>query len=255
MARESVNTEEQCNASFPILSNVPLESRRMELRPFRSLRYSPEVVSLRGMSALIAPPSERISAETRTRLLAAAPENIAHVLASETGAGETLKAWLAAGTLIKERRPGLWLYRQSRETGGGTIVLNLLVGLVRLQESTPDLVVRDATPSPQARSRILGYLGETHVDLEPRLLLTRAPISGALSTTRGPDLSAVADGVRHDAFRIGDYAQHVELQGPVKNAEAALADGLARYEAALGFSKAPAAAKLPGARYKLSAIA
>ena len=227
----------------------------MELRPFRSLRFSPDVVSLRGMSALVAPPSERISAEEKTRLLAAAPENIAHVLSSETGAGETLKAWLAAGTLVKERRPGLWLYRQSRDTGGGTVVLNMLVGLVRLEESTPDLFVRDVSPSPQARSRILGYLGETHVDLEPCLLLTRAPISGALSTTRGPDLSAVADGVRHDAFRIGDYAQHVELQGLVKNAEASLADGLDRYEAALGFSKAPAAAKLPGARYKLSAIA
>ena len=98
-------------------------------------------------------------------------------------------------------------------------------------------------------------MGETHADLEPSLLLTRAPISGALSTTRGPDLSAVTDGVRHDAFRITDYAQHVELQGLVKNAEASLADGLDRYEAALQFSKAPAAAKLPGARYKLSAIA
>src|SRR4029078_649075 len=118
MARESVNTEEQCSASFPVLSRVPLESRRMELRPFRSLRYSPEVVSLRGMSALVAPPSERISAEEKTQLLPAATENIAHALSWETGAGETLKAWLAAGTLVKERRPGLWLYRQSRETGG-----------------------------------------------------------------------------------------------------------------------------------------
>jgi uncharacterized protein (DUF1015 family) len=227
----------------------------MELRPFRSLRYSPDVVTLRGMSALIAPPSERIPMETRTRLLAAAPENIVHVLASETGAGETLKSWLLGGTLIKERRPGLWLYRQSWEKEDRTAVLNMLVGLVRLQESTPDLVLPDTTPSAQARSRLLGYLGETHVDLEPCLLLTRAPISGALSTTRGPDLSALSDGVRHDAFRITDYAQHVELQGLVKNAEASLADGLDRYEAALQFSKAPAAAKLPGARYKLSAIA
>jgi uncharacterized protein (DUF1015 family) len=227
----------------------------MELRPFRSLRYSPDIVSRRGMSALIAPPSERLSPELRTRFLAAAPENVSHVIASEAGAGETLKAWLADGTLIKERRPGLWLYRLSRETGSGTVVLNMLVGLVLLQESTPDLVVADTAPSAPARTRQLGYLGETHADLEPCLLLTRAPISGALSTTRGPDLSAVSDGVRHDAFRIGDYAQHVELQGLVKNAEASLADGLDRYEAALQFSKAPAAAKLPGARFKLSAIA
>jgi hypothetical protein len=225
----------------------------MELRPFRSLRYSPDVVSLRGMSALVAPPSERISAEARTRLLAAAPENIAHVLASETGAGETLKAWLAAGTLIKERRPGLWLYRQSRDTAGGTVVLNMLVGLVRLQESTPDLVVQDTTPSAQARSRLLGYLGETHVDLEPCLLLTRAPISGALTTTRGPDLSAVADGVRltpsdrrlRAARRAPGAGQ--ERRGLARGRPGSLRSGAAVLEG-------PAAAKLPGARYS-SAIA
>ena len=193
----------------------------------------------------------------RERLLSAAPENIAHVTAADAGAGETLKSWLAGGTLIKERRPGLWLYRQSRESAGRIVLVNFLVGLVRLQESTPELVVPEpegAAPGP-ARSKRLGFLGETHADLEPCLLLTRAPLSGALSTTRRPDLSAVSDGVRHDAFRIGDYAQHVELQGLVKNAEASLADGLDRYEAALSFSKAPAAAKLPGARYKLCAIA
>jgi uncharacterized protein (DUF1015 family) len=227
----------------------------MELRPFRSLRYSPAVISRRGLSALIAPPSEGIPAEAKERLLSGAPENIVHVIASDRGAGETLKSWLASGTLLKERRPGLWLYRQSRENAGRTVMVNLLVGLVRLQESSPDLVVPESPTPAEARSRRLGFLGETHADLEPCLLLTRAPISGALSTTRGPDLSAVSGGVRHDAFRIGDYAQHVELQGLVKNAEASLAAGLDRYEAALQFSRAPAAAKLPGARYKLSAIA
>lgn len=229
----------------------------MELRPFRSLRYSPSVISTRGLSALIAPPSERIPPQMKERLLSAAPENIAHVTATDAGAGETLKSWLSGGTLLKERRPGLWIYRQSRKSAGGTAIVNLLVGLVRLQESTPELLVPEPeSPAPgQARAQRLGFLGETHADLEPCLLLTRAPISGALSTTRRPDLSAISDGVRHDAFRVGDYAQHVELQGLVKNAEASLAAGLDRYEAALQFSKAPAAAKLSGSRYKLSAIA
>ena len=227
----------------------------MELRPFRSLRYSPAVISRRGLSELISPPIDRTPAEAKERLLSAAPENIAHVIASDEGAGETLKSWLASGTLLKERRPGLWLYRQSREDAGRTVVVNLLVGLIRLQESSADFVVPESPAPAATRSRRLGFLGETHADLEPCLFLTRAPISGALSTTRGPDLSAVSDGVRHDAFRIVDYAQHVELQGLVKNAEASLAAGLDLYEAALQFSRAPAAAKLPGARYKLSAIA
>jgi hypothetical protein len=76
-----------------------------------------------------------------------------------------------------------------------------------------------------------------------------------LSTRRSPELSAVdADGVRHDGFRIGDYGAHVELQGLVKNAEAIIADGHHRWETAIAFSKDPAAAKLPGARFKLCAL-
>src|SRR4029453_8462729 len=77
----------------------------------------------------------------------------------------------------------------------------------------------------------------------------------ALSTRRAPNLTATdTDGVRHDAFRISDYAAHVELQGLVKNAEAIIADGHHRYETALAFSKDPATEKMQGAKYKLCAI-
>ena len=85
--------------------------------------------------------------------------------------------------------------------------------------------------------------------------MTRAPLAAALSTRRRPQLTATdPDGVRHDAFRIDDYAAHVELQGLVKNAEAIIADGHHRYETALAFAADPAAEKLPGAKYKLCAI-
>jgi uncharacterized protein (DUF1015 family) len=101
----------------------------------------------------------------------------------------------------------------------------------------------------------LALLAATKADLELVFLMTRAPLTAALTTRRTPDLSATDQhGVRHDAFRISDYAAHVELQGLVKNAEAIIADGHHRYETALAFSKDPAAAKLPGARYKLCAI-
>ena len=91
----------------------------------------------------------------------------------------------------------------------------------------------------------LALLAATKADLELVFLLTRAPLTAALSTRRTPALSATdPDGVRHDAFRISDYAAHVELQGLVKNAEAIIADGHHRYETALAFSKDPAAEKL-----------
>jgi hypothetical protein len=60
--------------------------------------------------------------------------------------------------------------------------------------------------------------------------------------------------VRHDAFRIGDFAQHVQLQGLVKNAQAALVSGSDLYEAARAFADDAAAVKLSGAKFKLCAI-
>ena len=155
---------------------------------------------------------------------------------------------------FKERRPGLWIDRQALEENGRTVVRPLLVGLVRLSESSEIAMPAD-TVSTETVSKRVGALVAAKSDAEPALVLTRAPLAAALSTTRRPDLTFSDDaGVRHDLIRINDYAQHVELQGLVKNAEAELAAGRELWEAARQFSVSPAAAKLPGAKYKLCAI-
>ena len=60
--------------------------------------------------------------------------------------------------------------------------------------------------------------------------------------------------MRHDAWRLSEYAQHVELQGLVKNAEAVLEEGSELWEAARRFEQDPETTRLPGARFKLCAI-
>ncbi len=234
----------------------------MELRPFRSIRFSPRVLKARGLSAVFAPPYDQISPLGGERLYAQAPENIVRITCRRkdgedpyAGAAQTLADWLADGTLEIERRPGLWIYRQTFAAGGETVVRDALVGLVRLAEYDEGIVRPHERTLAKPKEDRLALLAATKADLELVFLLTRAPLSAALSTRRAPQLTATdPDGVRHDAFRIGDYAAHVELQGLVKNAEAIIADGHHRYETALAFSKDPAAAKLPGARYKLCAI-
>lgn len=157
---------------------------------------------------------------------------------------------------FKERRPGLWIDRQVFGEGGGAIVLPLLVGLVRVEESE-DLQLPEQDSLLEAISKRVGELVSAKADAEPCLILTRAPLAAALATTRRPDFSipAASPGPRHDFFRITDYAQHVELQGLVKNAEAELLSGRELWEAARQFSVSPAAAKLPGAKFKLCSIA
>jgi uncharacterized protein (DUF1015 family) len=234
----------------------------MELRPFRSIRFSPRVLKARGLSAVFAPPYDQISPLGSERLYAQAPENIVRVTCRRkdegdpyAGAAKTLADWLADGTLEKERRPALWIYRQTFTDSGQTFVRDALVGLVRLEEYEARTVRPHERTLAKPKADRLALLAATKADLELVFLMTRAPLSAALSTRRTPQLTATdPDGVRHDAFRISDYAAHVELQGLVKNAEAIIADGHHRYETALAFSKDPAAEKLAGARYKLCAI-
>jgi hypothetical protein len=157
---------------------------------------------------------------------------------------------------FKERRPGLWIDRQAFGEGEDALVLPLLVGLVRVGEGS-EVAFAEAEPQHESVSKRVGQLVSAKADDEPCLLLTRAPLAAALATTRRPDFSIAASGQspRHDFFRINDYAQHVELQGLVKNAEAELFSGRALWEAAAQFSVSPAAAKLSGAKFKLCAIA
>ncbi|HEY6065024.1 MAG TPA: DUF1015 family protein, partial [Thermoanaerobaculia bacterium] len=204
----------------------------MELRPFRSIRYSTATIAERGLSELIAAPG---------RVDSPAPGNIGRLTSPSDAdaAAKTLGNWLSGGIFDKERRPGLWVYRQSFSIGGRPLVRDALVGLVRLGavEKGPILDPYEP-PDPERVAERLALLRALKADFTPSFLLTRAPLSGALATTRSPNLTAVdADGVRHDAFRIADYAAHVELQGLVKNAEAILADGEEIFEAAVEYSK------------------
>jgi hypothetical protein len=220
----------------------------VELRPFRSIRYSRATIAERGLASLIAPPGP---------VEAAGPGNIGRLTspADPDAAAKTLGNWLGGGILEEERRPGLWNYRQTFVHEGATLVRDALVGLVRLTEPSKDRLLRLEEPDTSARDGALALRRALKADFVPALLLTRAPLSGLLATRRRPDLTALdATGVRHDAYRITDYAAHVEFQGAVKNAEAILVEGEDLFEAALEYSKDPAAAKFGGAKYKLSAL-
>lgn len=204
----------------------------------------------RGLSSLIAPPDANAGS--------AAPGNIARLMSADDpdAAATTLKNWLAGGILEKERRPGLWTYRQTFVLDGRPVVRDALVGLVRLgARGKGSLLDPFEPPESERRDRQLALLRALRADFTPSFVITRAPLAGLLATTRRPDLTATdAGGVRHDAFRLADYAEHVELQGAVKNVEAILADGEERFEAAHAYSQDPESAKLPGAKYKLCAI-
>lgn len=204
----------------------------MELRPFRAIRFSPTAMG-------------------------GAPGHVARLTDSggdAAAASGQLRQWFAEGTVWKERRPGLWFYSQTHDRGGAPLVLRFLIGVVRVDPAGDITLPPEDSEPAEAPAARLPVLRELKADFEPALVLTRAPLTAALATTRRPELSLASDGIRHDALRINDFAEHVELQGLVKNAEATLADGREGWEAAREMARDAAAAKLPGAKYKLCAI-
>ena len=131
--------------------------RRMELRPFRSIRFSPRVIRERGLSTVFAPPYDQISPALQESLYAQAPENIVRVIYPKkdgdpyAAAATTLAGWLADGTLEKERGPALWSYRQTFTEEGRTHVRDALVGLVPPREYEAGVVrpTSGRCPSPR----------------------------------------------------------------------------------------------------------
>ncbi|MEP6471885.1 MAG: DUF1015 family protein, partial [Acidobacteriota bacterium] len=133
----------------------------MELRPFRSIRYSRAAIEERGLASLIAPPGADPASVT--------PENIARLTSAgdPDAAAATLADWIARGILEKERRPGLWNYRQTFVHEGATFVRNALVGLVRLAEPSKERLLRLEEPDPAARESALALLRSLKADFRP----------------------------------------------------------------------------------------
>jgi len=103
---------------------------------------------------------------------------------------------------------------------------------------------------------------EARCDLGNRFRISRQElpalgIGARLLRVVGQDLRRVVLGIDGDRQEFPEFSfreHRVELQGLVKNAEAELAGGRELWEAARTFSISPAAAKLPGAKFKLCAI-
>ncbi len=92
-----------------------------EVRPFRALRYEPEVVG--DLAAVVSPPSDEINSTRLAELAARHPKNAVRLDLPIDQQGDepddryrrtarTLAGWRSDGTLRKDPRPSLYAYEQ-----------------------------------------------------------------------------------------------------------------------------------------------
>ncbi len=92
-----------------------------EIRPFRALRFDPEIVG--GLGPIVAPPYDVIGEELRGSLLARSPRNAVRLDLPFGEPGEdpderyrrvarTFAAWRSDGALRKDPKPAVYVYEQ-----------------------------------------------------------------------------------------------------------------------------------------------
>jgi uncharacterized protein (DUF1015 family) len=227
------------------------------IRPFRALRYAPDVVD--DLGAVVAPPYDVLSEEGRARLAARNARNVVRLDAPAVEVGDaeddryrraarTLAAWRSDGTLHKDPRPAIYVYEQSYRVPGTDVERTQrgFFGRLRLEPLEPGSGVlpheRTLTAAREDRYRLLRATG---VNTSPVIGLydDRSGRSSAILATlaAGPADIDVRDddGVRHRLWVVDADGQHgaaaAELIAVASRDPLTIADGHHRYETALRY--------------------
>jgi uncharacterized protein (DUF1015 family) len=228
-----------------------------QIRPFRALRYAPDVVG--DVGAVVAPPYDVLSAEERARLRARDPRNVVRLDAPDEELGDaeddryrraarTLAAWRSDGTLHKDPRPSVYVYEQVYRVPGTDLERTQrgFFARLRLEPLEPGSGVlpheRTLRAAREDRYRLLRATG---VNTSPVVGLfedssgSAAAILGRLAA--GPAALDVRDdeGVRHRLWVVTADVPHAaevaELLGIAASDAITIADGHHRYETALRY--------------------
>ncbi len=198
------------------------------VRPFRALRYDPEVAG--PLENLVAPPYDVISPEARLAYLARSPYNVVHLTLPDSpeDAATTLSSWRAQGVL-RDEPPAFWWVAQDYVGPDG--IGRTREGFAASVEASPygagRVLPHERTHEGPKQGR-LALLRATSVELEPIFLLYEGePPFGAPS---GPPAADVEEGgVRTRLWRV-------EADGEIELPTSLLiADGHHRYETAVAF--------------------
>jgi uncharacterized protein (DUF1015 family) len=228
-----------------------------EIRPFRALRYAPEVVG--DVALVVAPPYDVIDAELQRRLLDRHPKNVVRLDLPQVELGDepderyrraarTLAAWRSDGTFHKDPRPAIYVYEQAYAVPGSDLERTQrgFFARLRLEAFGPDSGVlpheRTLEAPREDRYRLLRATG---VNTSPVVGLfddasgSASAILASIATGR-PEIDVTDDdGVAHRLWLApaeGDHAESVsELLRIAAGSAVTIADGHHRYETALRY--------------------
>ena len=220
--------------------------------PFQGYRYNPERVA--DLAAVVSPPYDVISEESRRRLHLQHPLNVIRLILGEDragdGAGENryvrarryFEEWERTGILVSEDRPTFYIHQQDYAwRRAERRVRTGLIGAVRLEDYRARVILPHEGTLPGPKADRLKLLQALPVNLEQIFCFypgPAQPIRGLLERTfEDPPLYDFWDGegVRHRLWALQEPKTVAEIHNAFQDRQLIIADGHHRYETALTF--------------------
>jgi len=220
--------------------------------PFQGYRYNPEKVA--DLAAIVSPPYDVISPESRRRLHLQHPLNVIRLILgedwAEDDAGENryvrarryFEEWEGTRVLVPEDRPTFYIYQQDYAwKRGERRVRTGLIGAVRLEDYNAKVIFPHERTLPGPKADRFKLLQALPVNLEQIFCFypgTAQPIRGLLERAlQAPPLYDFWDGegVRHRLWVMQEPKTVAEIHNAFQDRQLIIADGHHRYETALTF--------------------
>jgi len=221
------------SVAWPLPASSP-GPEGLGLLPFRALRFATS-----DPAPLLSPPYDVIDEDERRELEASDPHNVVRLIlprdldgqprSGYAAAASLLAAWRAAGVLVPDRTPSLYVY----EMAEGQARTRGLVGAVGLTPPEAGVVLPHENTMAGPVADRLALTEATQANLEPIYLVYSGggAASHAVAAVDGsaPLASAVVDGVTHRIWALTDPATLQAIAADLLPRRAVIADGHHRY--------------------------
>ncbi|UCG57460.1 MAG: DUF1015 domain-containing protein [Phycisphaerales bacterium] len=238
----------------------------MEIRPFKAVRFNPDVVG--DVGNCVAPPYDVISPSQQQQLYEKSPYNIVRIIkgrvkASDNGednqytrAADYFNRWMQEGALIQDPTDTIYGYVQDFDVAGTALQRLSFIASAKLEEFGE--IVRpheQIFPKPMAdRLRLkratAARLGLVFMLYDDQQRVAESVIEQAV--TDEPLIDFVDEqAVRHRLFAITDKEAIKQITEMMSDKSCIIADGHHRYTTGLTYSKESAD---PAAKYQMLAF-
>jgi uncharacterized protein (DUF1015 family) len=222
-----------------------------DIRPFRAVRYNPD--KIKDLCDVTTPPYDVIDVAFQDKLYERSPHNFVRLDLGRqfetddaddnryTRAAELYKNWRDSDVLIREEQPAFYVYKQTFEADGETIVRNGFMGIVRVHDYEDRVILPHERTLKGPKVDRLELMKATNTQLSQLFLLYNDEEQSvddllAEQCEREPDMDVTCDSeVRHQIWIVDDSSTIAKVVLALENEQLLIADGHHRYETAVAF--------------------